>query len=429
PRPSIYIPEFIAANQEERADNVLRGSKAEQVPGWGGGRGGGGGGHGGGGGGPPHPPPPHTHTPCRRVPAARPGGVPVHALRRGQHPGGLRLHQRLPPKHLRAGRGGAGRPAPRLHLRRRLQVRADQAQVGAGGFPGGRRAQDQVHRELQPPGEQRREEPLGPAAVPLQGDLQEQRGGRHGAGQPRALRPARQTRPLRGDQIRALRGGQQAGAGRVHVGDHDGRHQHHRHPQHLRGARGRLGRVDEGRGGTSLNFFLFFFWGVGPQDSLLASPIILDLAILTELCQRITFCTEGDPEFQGFHSVLSIVAFLCKAPLVPEGTPVVNALFRQRSCIENILRYPHPRVPLSLGGGGPGVTPLFGTGPPGGGRAGGSVPIPVPQGCGCQTRPRVLVLRARHRGVLGAQNLGCPKFGVLKVWGAQGLGCLVLVGP
>uniref|UniRef100_A0A8C3LEK9 inositol-3-phosphate synthase n=1 Tax=Chrysolophus pictus TaxID=9089 RepID=A0A8C3LEK9_CHRPC len=31
PRPSIYIPEFIAANQEERADNVLRGSKAEQV--------------------------------------------------------------------------------------------------------------------------------------------------------------------------------------------------------------------------------------------------------------------------------------------------------------------------------------------------------------------------------------------------------------
>ncbi|KAM8795072.1 inositol-3-phosphate synthase 1 [Eudromia elegans] len=74
------------------------------------------------------------------------------------------------------------------------------------------------------------------------------------------------------------------------------------------------------------------------EDSLLASPIILDLAILTELCQRISFCTESDPDFQGFHSVLSIVAFLCKAPLVPDGAPVVNALFRQRSCIENILR-------------------------------------------------------------------------------------------
>ncbi|XP_043909780.1 inositol-3-phosphate synthase 1 [Protopterus annectens] len=74
------------------------------------------------------------------------------------------------------------------------------------------------------------------------------------------------------------------------------------------------------------------------EDSLLASPIILDLVILTELCQRITFQTESDPKFQTFHSILSILSFLCKAPLVPNGTPVVNALFRQRSCIENILR-------------------------------------------------------------------------------------------
>lgn len=31
PRPSIYISEFIAANQESRADNVLTGTMAEQV--------------------------------------------------------------------------------------------------------------------------------------------------------------------------------------------------------------------------------------------------------------------------------------------------------------------------------------------------------------------------------------------------------------
>ncbi|XP_064424495.1 inositol-3-phosphate synthase 1-A isoform X2 [Latimeria chalumnae] len=74
------------------------------------------------------------------------------------------------------------------------------------------------------------------------------------------------------------------------------------------------------------------------EDSLLASPIILDLVILTELCQRITFKTESDAEFQTFHSVLSILSFLCKAPLVPEGTPVINAFFRQRSCIENLFR-------------------------------------------------------------------------------------------
>uniref|UniRef100_A0A4W4GAA0 inositol-3-phosphate synthase n=1 Tax=Electrophorus electricus TaxID=8005 RepID=A0A4W4GAA0_ELEEL len=73
------------------------------------------------------------------------------------------------------------------------------------------------------------------------------------------------------------------------------------------------------------------------EDSLLASPIILDLVILTELCQRITFCTR-DSEFQSFHSVLSLLSYLCKAPLMPEGAPVVNAFFRQRACIENIMR-------------------------------------------------------------------------------------------
>ncbi|XP_053558934.1 inositol-3-phosphate synthase 1 [Bombina bombina] len=74
------------------------------------------------------------------------------------------------------------------------------------------------------------------------------------------------------------------------------------------------------------------------EDSLLASPIILDLVMLTELCQRISFRTESDLEFQTFHSVLSILSFLCKAPLVPEGTPVINAFFRQRNCMENIFR-------------------------------------------------------------------------------------------
>lgn len=77
------------------------------------------------------------------------------------------------------------------------------------------------------------------------------------------------------------------------------------------------------------------------EDSLLATPIILDLVILAELCSRITFKrvdSADDEEFSSFHSVLSILSYLCKAPLVPHGTPVVNALFRQRAAIENILR-------------------------------------------------------------------------------------------
>jgi len=74
------------------------------------------------------------------------------------------------------------------------------------------------------------------------------------------------------------------------------------------------------------------------EDSLLAAPIILDLVILAELCQRIQLRMADHGEFTGFDPVLSILSYLCKAPLVPRGTPVVNALFKQRCCIENILR-------------------------------------------------------------------------------------------
>ncbi|KAJ7308372.1 hypothetical protein JRQ81_008912 [Phrynocephalus forsythii] len=74
------------------------------------------------------------------------------------------------------------------------------------------------------------------------------------------------------------------------------------------------------------------------EDSLLAAPIILDLVILTELCQRIRVGVEGDGDPQPLHSVLSLLGFLCKAPLVPEGAPVVNALFRQRAALENLFR-------------------------------------------------------------------------------------------
>lgn len=74
------------------------------------------------------------------------------------------------------------------------------------------------------------------------------------------------------------------------------------------------------------------------EDSLLATPIILDLVILAELCSRIKFKRAEDQEYSSFHPVLSILSYLCKAPLVPSGTPVVNALFKQRACIDNVLR-------------------------------------------------------------------------------------------
>jgi myo-inositol-1-phosphate synthase len=74
------------------------------------------------------------------------------------------------------------------------------------------------------------------------------------------------------------------------------------------------------------------------EDSLLATPVMIDLIVLTELMERISYKTLASANYEKFHPVLSILSFLLKAPLVPKGTPVVNALFKQRACIENLLR-------------------------------------------------------------------------------------------
>lgn len=74
------------------------------------------------------------------------------------------------------------------------------------------------------------------------------------------------------------------------------------------------------------------------EDSLLAAPLILDLCILTELMQRVTISQDGGHSYEHVRCVLSILSYLLKAPFVPAGTPIVNALGRQKGCIENLLR-------------------------------------------------------------------------------------------
>jgi len=74
------------------------------------------------------------------------------------------------------------------------------------------------------------------------------------------------------------------------------------------------------------------------EDSLLAAPLILDLCLLCELMERVEYKKKGDADFQRFHSVCTMLSYMTKAPIVPEGTPLVNALFRQKQCVENFLR-------------------------------------------------------------------------------------------
>ncbi|CAG7853534.1 Inositol-3-phosphate synthase; AltName: Full=Myo-inositol 1-phosphate synthase; Short=IPS; Short=MI-1-P synthase; Short=MIP synthase [Serendipita indica DSM 11827] len=78
------------------------------------------------------------------------------------------------------------------------------------------------------------------------------------------------------------------------------------------------------------------------EDSLLASPLILDLSILAELLTRISYrCVDANGqggEFKPLYTVLSLLSYMLKAPLVKPGTDVVNALGRQRNALELFLK-------------------------------------------------------------------------------------------
>ncbi|PSS20560.1 hypothetical protein M430DRAFT_99994 [Amorphotheca resinae ATCC 22711] len=79
------------------------------------------------------------------------------------------------------------------------------------------------------------------------------------------------------------------------------------------------------------------------EDSLLASPLIIDLVVIAEMMSRIQWKAQSadgvaTKDFKNFHSVLSVLSYMLKAPLTPPGTPVVNALAKQRSALTNIFR-------------------------------------------------------------------------------------------
>ncbi|WPG98949.1 inositol-3-phosphate synthase [Acrodontium crateriforme] len=74
------------------------------------------------------------------------------------------------------------------------------------------------------------------------------------------------------------------------------------------------------------------------EDSLLAAPLIIDLVVIAELMTRIQWRSNGEQDWKSFHSVLSVLSYMLKAPLTPPGTPVVNALAKQRSALINIMR-------------------------------------------------------------------------------------------
>ena len=73
------------------------------------------------------------------------------------------------------------------------------------------------------------------------------------------------------------------------------------------------------------------------EDSLLAAPLILDLCLVAELLTRVRVKSDGG-DFHSLHPVAVLLSYWSKAPLVPNGMPVVNALAKQRAMLENFFR-------------------------------------------------------------------------------------------
>ncbi|EJD55291.1 Myo-inositol-1-phosphate synthase [Auricularia subglabra TFB-10046 SS5] len=75
------------------------------------------------------------------------------------------------------------------------------------------------------------------------------------------------------------------------------------------------------------------------EDSLLATPLILDLTVLTELLTRVQYRdAAAETEFKPLYPVLSLLSYMLKAPLVKPGTDVVNSLGRQRNALDQFLK-------------------------------------------------------------------------------------------
>lgn len=94
------------------------------------------------------------------------------------------------------------------------------------------------------------------------------------------------------------------------------------------------------------------------EDSLLATPLILDLTILAELITRVRYrriSKDGakEEEWQYLPPLTPLLSYMLKAPLPPsdkgdKDQTVINSLGRQRSAVENFLR---ALVGIEVGGG------------------------------------------------------------------------------
>ncbi|KAG7693089.1 hypothetical protein KL930_004826 [Ogataea haglerorum] len=74
------------------------------------------------------------------------------------------------------------------------------------------------------------------------------------------------------------------------------------------------------------------------EDSLLATPLIIDLLVMTEFLSRVTYKKDSDDKYADMYSVLSFLSYWLKAPLTRPGYQAINGLNKQRQGLDNFLR-------------------------------------------------------------------------------------------
>ncbi len=63
------------------------------------------------------------------------------------------------------------------------------------------------------------------------------------------------------------------------------------------------------------------------RDSILAAPLVLDLALFVDLAQR-----------AGMYGIQDWLSFYLKAPQTQEGVPAENDIFKQLNTLKEVLR-------------------------------------------------------------------------------------------
>lgn len=74
------------------------------------------------------------------------------------------------------------------------------------------------------------------------------------------------------------------------------------------------------------------------EDSLLATPLIIDLVVMTEFLSRVNYKRSSESLYRDFYAILTLLSYWLKAPLAKPGFQPINGLGKQRLAIENLLR-------------------------------------------------------------------------------------------